>query len=137
MGTFRTAFVRLAQFTLFAGTAIPLARQVGLLATFRQDERPWLAIVALAVGCALPVTIWWREHTGSRIATVAERVAASAASLVGGSLFVTFLLFAGWLFTGPYSGPMSAEATIFLLIIAFGTAFGGLLLVVAPLLLDG
>ncbi len=95
----------------------------------------WLMVVLL-ISAALPVTIWWREASQSAASQMAELIASSIAALAGAATLIVASARIGFLLTGPYTGPMSAEATLFFLIGWSLAWLGSLLLLTAPLLLD-
>lgn len=103
---------------------------------FPHEERPWLLLCVLPIVAAVPVAMWWREATGSRTSISFEIVVSAIAAVAGFSLFVVVVAWTGYLLSGPYTGPMSAEDTLLGLLICAIAGPGSLVLLLSPLLLD-
>ncbi|HYR28528.1 MAG TPA: hypothetical protein VEU30_08685 [Thermoanaerobaculia bacterium] len=129
--------LRLVVQTAMLLVATPIViRNLWRFALFPHDEQPWLMTAVLMIVAILPVSMWWREATGSAAATKIEVILSSLAAIAGFLLFVGFAAWVGFLSTGPYSGPMAIEATLFSFIACCAGAAGSALLMVAPLNLD-
>jgi hypothetical protein len=89
----------------------------------------------LIISGAMPIGIWWREATGSRQAKIFEVAVSIAAAFVGFVLYFLFVARIGFLLTGPYSGQMATEATIYLLAMYSIAASASAFLMLAPLFL--
>lgn len=127
---------RLVQFLMVFIPFAVLLSMVWNILTFPQDAHPWLLVLALTVTAAVPISIWWRQFFPTRASSMFRRGVAVLAIVVGLAMFLACLAWIGFLLTGPYSGPMSAEATIYFGTIAVLGATWGLLLAFCMRFLD-
>lgn len=106
------------------------------IATFPRDSHPYVRLTLAVLIAAVPLSIWIRDISRSRVAhAFASSVRWTA--VIGGVSFGLFCAaWTGWLFTGPYSGPMSAEATLFQFVAATVGCSVAVLIAVEPALLD-
>ncbi len=133
----REAIRRLAQAVLALVAGAAATNKLWRAVVFPQDDPPWLLIGALLIAFALPLTIWWRQAVRSKSSAVVERTVGLLAVVAGLTLLMFFGAWAGFLLTGPFAGPMSAEATIYFLALSALGSVGSLFLLWSPLLLDG
>lgn len=127
---------RFAQVLVFAPCFAYVIWQLWWVVVFPRDFHPYFRIVLCATAAGVPASIWMRDI---RRSVVFHRIAAAigfSARVVAAIFALLFAGWVGWLFTGPYSGPMSAEVTIISFSLGFVGCVASLALALEPLLID-
>src|SRR5512147_744426 len=99
---------RFGQTLVFAPCFVYVIWQLWWVVVFPRDFHPYFRIVLCAAAALVPASIWLRD---TRQSVVLHRITTAigfGARVVAAIFALLFAGWVGWLFTGPYSGPMSA-----------------------------